>query len=297
MELNYRYLRQIIEDNSEPQAPIIDNGVLLKNTILTVFGAPKARKSFFAMNCGIAIACGEDFCGFSIPKPEKVLFCSGEGGYFPNRDRLKVIAKDVKVDFYNNFAIAQTNYLPLNHDDNLQSFTKLIEKLKPRVVLLDPLVKFHNMDENSASLMGEIFGKLRELMEIYELSLIIPHHTGKVKSRGGRGSSVIHGEYDSAITLDRKGNDYTLRFDMRHVETPNRKLVSFNTETLWFENATGYFDVLLSYISEHGSVSKSEAVTMWESNGTAKSTAYRWVQNALESGIVIEQDNNLVLPE
>ena len=46
MELKYWSLRQIIEDNSEPQAPIIDNGVLLKNTILTVFGAPKARKSF-----------------------------------------------------------------------------------------------------------------------------------------------------------------------------------------------------------------------------------------------------------
>ena len=66
LELKYWYLRQIIEDNSEPQAPIIDNGVLLKNTILTVFGAPKARKSFFAMNCGIAIACGEDFCGLPL---------------------------------------------------------------------------------------------------------------------------------------------------------------------------------------------------------------------------------------
>ena len=76
-----------------------------------------------------------------------------------------------------------------------------MNELNPDVLMLDPLIKFHGVNENSASQMSDVLGKIRTIMAELKLSVIIVHHTGKVASRGGRGSSVIVGDYDSCIEI------------------------------------------------------------------------------------------------
>ena len=78
-----------VHDDSEPPEPIIDEGVLLDKTILMIIGEAKVKKSFLAMNFGLAIAKGEGFAGFTVKNPNKVLLLSAEGGYYPTRERIK----------------------------------------------------------------------------------------------------------------------------------------------------------------------------------------------------------------
>ncbi len=45
-------------------------------------------------------------------------------------------------------------------------------------------------DENSSVKMGQVFDRLRSLIDEFSISLIIVDHTGKDSSKGARGSSV-----------------------------------------------------------------------------------------------------------
>ena len=85
--------------------------------------------------------------------------------------------------------------------------------------------------------MGQVFRRLRTLIDDFNISLIIVDHTGKDSSKGARGSSVKRSEYDSAIYMNSKDNNSQLSFDMRHIETPDDKHIKFNSETCWFENS------------------------------------------------------------
>ena len=130
------------------------------------------------------------------------------------------------------------------------------------------------------------------MIDELKLSVILVHHTGKVASRGGRGSSAIIGEYDSCIEIS-NSNDMNslLKFDMRHVETPPSKKIRFNSNTLWFENKSKIVELIES---AGGDLLKEDLV---KSYGKPRATTYRHIKKAVKLGLVEEDDKHLVLVE
>ena len=117
-------------------------------------------------------------------------------------------------------------------------------------------------------------------------------NTGKVASRGGRGSSVIVGDYDSCIEICKSDNGkVSLKFDMRHVETPPSKRIRFNPETFWFENESGIVELIES---AGGRMAKEHFFALY---GKPESTTYKHIQKAVKSGVIEEDDKHLVLVE
>ena len=281
-------LKEITEDNSQPPEPIIDNGVLLDGTILLIIGPPKSKKTFLTQNLAISIASGQDFAGFKVPEAKKVMYLLAEGGYYPNRDRLKKMAPNIDA----NLILGHPTYLPINRPDYYDCLYELVKEDNPDVLILDPLIRFHDVDENSASQMSDVLGTIRTMMAKLKLSVILVHHTGKVASRGGRGSSVIVGDYDSCIEISNSDDSNTLlKFDMRHVETPPTKKIRFNPDTFWFENESGIVELIES---AGGDLLKEDLI---KSYGKPKATAYRHINKAIKSGSVEEDDKHLVLVE
>ena len=281
-------IKEVIEDSSQPPKPIIDNGVLLDGTILLILGAPKSKKTFLTQNLAISIASGHDFAGFRVPEPKRVLYLLAEGGYYPNRDRLKKMSPDINV----NLILGHPTYLPINRTDYYDYLYELVKDNNPDVLILDPLIRFHDVDENSASQISDVFGKIRTMMSELKISVILVHHTGKVQSRGGRGSSAIIGEYDSCIEIQNKQNDsIELKYDMRHVETPPSKSIKFNSDTFWFEDESGIVELIES---AGGSMPKEHFFTLY---GKPESTTYRHIEKAVKSGLIEEHDKHLVLAE
>jgi len=281
-------LKEIKEDNSQPPEPIIDNGVLLDGTILLIIGPPKSKKTFLTQNLAISIASGQDFAGFKVPEAKKVMYLLAEGGYYPNRERLKKMASNIDA----NLILGHPTYLPINRSDCYDYLYELVKENNPDVLILDPLIRFHDVDENSASQMSEIFGRIRTMMDELKISVILVHHTGKVLSRGGRGSSAIIGEYDSCIEIhNRENNSTLLKYDMRHVETPPAKSIKFNADTFWFENESGIVELIES---AGGDLLKEDLI---KSYGKPRATAYRHIKKAVDSGLIEEDDKHLVLAE
>ena len=110
----------------------------------------------------------------------------------------------------------------LNDDHGLGEIGKVIEAKRPEVLILDPFVRFHNLEENSSTEMTEVLRRIRQLIDTHGISVILIHHTGKNEAAAARGSSAIMGEYDSAIHIssDRGDATHELEFEFKDLPLP-----------------------------------------------------------------------------
>jgi len=209
-----------MEERSTPPTPIIDDGILLEESLLLISAEKKVGKSMLGYNIAIAISEGINFAFFKVPKPRSVLYMTAEGGQYPNEERIRKMG-DCKNFSNENLTVVFNPKTLFDDEEKLEEFKALLDDVQPEVVIVDPLIRFHQQDENSSSGMTKIFGILRALMEEYSFALIIIHHLGKDGSRLARGSSAILGEYDSSIVLSKniRSKRITCTFDMRHVRT------------------------------------------------------------------------------
>lgn len=274
--------------------PIIKNGILLDKTMLVIVGPPKSKKTFLAQNLALAIASGKSFANFEITKPKKVLYFLAEGGYYPNRDRLQKMGADFSEKYMENFELSLLSYLPINQNDSYKKMYNIIKNSGAEVVVIDPLIKFHDVDENSASQISDVFGRIRELIQELEISVKLVHHTGKVVSKGGRGSSALVGEYDSCITIKinkDSPNSINLSYDTRHTESPLSNQIHFNPDTFWFESDQELLKLLME---NGGSMLKKDFLSSY---GKPPSTTYRYINKAVKAGQIKEEEGVLEVVE
>jgi hypothetical protein len=175
-----------------------------------VGGEPKCCKSFLALDLAVAVASGRPALRrFAVPHPGRVLLYAAEDAQHIVRSRLEGIcaaadcelaALDVQV------ITAPTLRLDLERDRRLLEHT--VEALRPRLLILDPFVRLHRIDENASGEVAPILAYLRELQRRGDLAVLLVHHAKKSSGnlRAGqalRGSSEFHAWGDSNLYLRR----------------------------------------------------------------------------------------------
>ncbi len=281
-------LADMIADTSEPPPAIIEGGVLPRGGLCIVCGPPKVGKSFLVANLGQALAAGRSFGPFIIRDAHRVLLLSAELGYYPLRERLRPMASRFPQFDASNFRSSRELNINLNSSWDMAKIRATLARWRPDVLCIDPLVRFHDGDENSATDMAQVFGRIRALMEDYGLCVILAHHTGKDSARGPRGSSAIMGEYDTAIYVTETDDGLSLHFQMRHAEPPPDTELKFNPDSFWFELASE--EAVVSVLRE-SSAEMSGAEIARECvrrDLCSRSTAYRQMQQALARGAIRE---------
>ena len=216
---------------------------------------------------------------------------SAEGGYYPSRDRLQVMCKALPQFDRNNFRVCFNAFLDLNDEQDVREITETIRDYRPKVLIYDPFVQFHQQDENAASEMARVLGLMRRINEDFHVASIVVHHTGKNEENGARGSSAIAGAYDSAIFVKRREKDHVLSFDMRHVETPPDLHLRFDADTLWFQRflEDGVAKVLYTVGQ---SMTKKELADACVKAGlyTAITNAYKGIDRVADGGEIEERE-------
>jgi hypothetical protein len=279
---------ELLKDKTEPPKALIGGGILLQNDMLLIAGAKKSRKTFLVYNLGLALTLGKSFAGFNIDEKHKVLMFSAEGGYYPNRDRFQKMCSGLESPEFGDFHICFDSRLKIENDKDYENIKERIVEFDSDVVIIDPFIKFHSKDENSAQEMGFILERLRYLIEDHSISIILVHHQGKEPKAGARGSSAITGEYGSCITTKKEGGEESLvhkiTFDLRHSITPDPRELIFNSETFWFE-----LDLTpsVAIISKYGPLSKQNLVEKIISNGYYKqSGAYASIDRDVNNKLI-----------
>jgi hypothetical protein len=188
-------------------------------------GAPKTGKSFFALELAVAVASATAAAGrFAVPAPGPVLLCAAEDPPAVVVQRLAALAagRDRTLATLPLEVIVEPGVrLP----DGLDRLAATVALTAPRLLVLDPLIRLHRADENSAAEMAVILDGLRTLARATACAILLVHHTRKAPAGGIaghslRGSSDLHAFGDTNLYLRRLGPDAALELRIEHRAAP-----------------------------------------------------------------------------
>ena len=110
-------------------------------------GEPKSYKSFLALSMAVAITSGQPCLGrYSVAEPGSVLLFAAEDAFHIVRERLEGICNYLHVDFAKlDLWVITTPVIRLDQDKDRFRLLKTVEKHRPRLLVLDPLVRLHNV--------------------------------------------------------------------------------------------------------------------------------------------------------
>ena len=186
-----------------------------------VGGEPKCGKSFLALDIAVAVAAGVPCLRrFAAARPGPVLMFPAEDAGHIVRTRLQGIARAAGARFDSlDIAVIDVPALRLDHRADRQRLVETVQRVRPRLVVLDPLVRLHGVDENAAAEVAPILGFLRDIQRRFETAVLLVHHARKsAAARPGqalRGSSELHAWGDSNLYLRRRDRRILLTVEHR----------------------------------------------------------------------------------
>ena len=190
-------------------------------------GEPKCCKSFLALDVAVSVASGAACLRqFPVRRSGPVLLFPAEDSLAVVRQRLEGIAAAAQVPFDSlPVQVITAPTLRLDTPADRARLLDTVQQLRPILLILDPLIRLHRVDENDATQIAGLLSYLRELQRQFALAVMLVHHARKDShaSRPGqalRGSSELHGWGDSNLYLRRKGSQLTLSTE--HRAAPSR---------------------------------------------------------------------------
>lgn len=189
-------------------------------------GAPKCCKTFLALEIALAVAAGTPCLDrFPVHDPGPVLLFAAEDAPPQVRDRLHSLAAARQIDFDSlPVFLILTEQLRLDLQADQRRLADAVEAYRPRLLILDPFVRLHRLQENSATEVSALLADLRTLQRRFKLAVLLVHHTrkgnGAVAGQALRGSSDFHAWGDSNLYLRRSDNLIRLTAEHRAAKAP-----------------------------------------------------------------------------
>jgi AAA domain len=211
-----------------PEQRWLVTGLWSQEAVGIVGGEPKCCKSFLALDLAVAVAAGVPCLRrYAVPHSGRVLLYAAEDALATVRRRLEGIAAAAGVELADlDIQVITAPTLRLDLDADRRSLALTVAKLQPRLLILDPFVRLHRIDENASGEVAPLLAYLRELQRRHHLAVLVVHHAkkGAGRARAGqalRGSSEFHAWGDSNLYLRREGD--TLTLTVEHRAAPSQK--------------------------------------------------------------------------
>jgi len=192
-----------------------------------VGGEPKCCKSFLALDMAVAVAAGVPCLRhFPVGRPGRVLLFAAEDALPIVRGRLEGIGRAAGVALAGlDVQVITAPTLRLDLAADQERLTATIAALRPALLILDPFVRLHRIDENASADVAPLLAYQRDLQRRYQLAVVVVHHArkGAARVREGqalRGSSEFHAWGDSNLYLRRHHEQLTL--SVEHRAAPGR---------------------------------------------------------------------------
>ncbi|MDI7267983.1 MAG: AAA family ATPase [Myxococcota bacterium] len=186
-----------------------------------VAGCPKSLKTWMALELAVSVASGQPCLGrYPVKKRGHVLLYAAEDSAQAIRERVAGIAASRHVDLETlGVGLITVPSLRLDNEEHRRRLHATLAAIRPRLLVLDPLVRLHGGDENSSADISSLLDFLRGLQREYEVAILVVHHVRKapaaVAGQALRGSGDLHAWLDSALYLMRSNGRLVLRPEHR----------------------------------------------------------------------------------
>ncbi len=193
------------------------------SSVGVIGGAPKCSKTWLALDMALSVATGSACLNkYDVPEPGPVLVYLAEDALTVVRERVDGMARQRGLDLDAvDVHVITAPTLRLDRGPHRTQLLETARRMQPRLLLLDPLVRLHGIDENNAGEVAQLLAYFRSLQRELDCSVVLVHHTrknaagGAAAGQGLRGSSDIHAFGDSNLYLRRSRERLVLSSEHR----------------------------------------------------------------------------------
>ncbi len=167
-------------------------------------GSPKSGKTWLALEMAVSVASGSPCLEtFPVPKPGPVLLYAAEDSATALRTRVETLARLHKIDFERlDLHVITADSLRLDQPDHQARLEATLQLYRPALLVIDPLVRVHAIDENVAGQIAALLGYLRFLQRNTGAAIALIHHIRKNVSHNGGAGYSLRGSGDLYAWLD-----------------------------------------------------------------------------------------------
>jgi len=204
-------------------------GLWLDGGVGIIGGEPKSFKTFAALSLAIATASGKPCFGqYIVKRSGPVLLYAAEDSLAMIRKRVSGIVSSLNLDIVDlDLHVIAEPRLLIDTQADKDRLQEAVARIQPALLVLDPFVRLHSIDENSSGEVSKVLSWLRNLQRQYSMNVAMVHHARKRagKERPGqslRGSSELHAWGDSNLYLRRmNGEDNLVQLTIEHRAAPS----------------------------------------------------------------------------
>ena len=181
---------------AERAAPLawLAEGLFLQGGAGILGGAPKSLKSYFALDLCVAVATASPCAGrFCVPSAGPVLVLNAEDPDAVVVERLTALGR-ARGRSLAQLCIDLIVEPGVRLPEGLDRLIATVTAVRPKLLVLDPLIRLHRADENSSTEMSVILDGLRSLARDTGTSLLLVHHARKAPA--GSAGAALRGSSD-----------------------------------------------------------------------------------------------------
>jgi len=193
-----------------------------------VGGAPKCCKSWLALDLALSVASGTPALGtFAVPRAGPVLLFAAEDPPATVRSRLLGLARERGLELERlPIHVILSSSLRLDTALDQGRLAETVGRYRPRLLVLDPFVRLHRIDENSALEVSGVLAYLRDLQRAHKVAVLVVHHARKSQAgaeqqgQALRGSGDFHAWGDSNLYMRRRRGALEMAIEHRSAPSP-----------------------------------------------------------------------------
>jgi hypothetical protein len=214
-------------DIRPPEQAWLIESIWASSAVGIIGGPPKCCKSWLGLDMALSVASGSPCLGqFAVKRPGPALIFLAEDALPAVRTRIEALCthRQIHISSLDLYVITAPS-LRLDLKQDQQRLKATLAAFKPRLLLLDPLVRLHRLDENSATDISNLLGFIREMQRCYDTAVVLVHHLSKrhyaQPGQALRGSSDLHAFGDCNAYLLRRKDHIILTLEHRAAKPPD----------------------------------------------------------------------------
>jgi hypothetical protein len=219
-------------DEPDPARRWLVDNLWARAGVGIIGGAPKCGKSWLGLDLAVSVASGTPCLDtFEVREPGRALIYMAEDAAPVVKERLLGVCCHRNLDLAAlPIGVITAPSIRLDQPRDQLRLAETVRRHAPRLLLLDPFVRLHRINENQAGDVAPVLGYLRELQRAHDLAVAVVHHARKNGGSGGgqnlRGSGDFFAWVDTALSMRRQRQQLVLSVEHRAAGAPEPSVLA-----------------------------------------------------------------------